>query len=244
MQSIQGDLLALAADGTFDVIIHGCNCQNAMGAGIAKSIRHRFPAAYDADLATKKGSRDKLGTFSSATIDCDKHSLTIVNAYTQFHWQGSGVKADYDAIRAVFQKIKSQFRGKRIGYPVIGAGLAGGDWNIISQIIVEELNGEDHTLVRFESRPTRQHFKLCGDTADGEEGLFYYEVEDGMIVRQICIVEDRIYWADVDDERDDAFGFTDQPEFDVAAIPDLGVEEVRQFEFDTLWHKGKTQASS
>ena len=30
-----------------------------------------------------------------------------------------------------------------------GAGLAGGDWDTISSIINEELEGEDHTLVVF-----------------------------------------------------------------------------------------------
>ena len=149
MQTVQGDLLSLAASGDFDVIVHGCNCQHSMGAGIAKSVRERFPAAYDADLATEKGSRAKLGSFSSATVDCDGHVLTIVNAYTQFHWRGRGVKADYDAIRAAFHRMKLQFSGSRIGYPLIGAGLAGGDWNIISQIIAEELEGENHTLVEY-----------------------------------------------------------------------------------------------
>jgi len=33
---------------------------------------------------------------------------------------------------------------------MIGAGLAGGDWGVISTIIKEELEGEDHTLVLFE----------------------------------------------------------------------------------------------
>jgi O-acetyl-ADP-ribose deacetylase (regulator of RNase III) len=37
----------------------------------------------------------------------------------------------------------------RIGYPAIGAGLAGGDWEVISSIIEEELKGEDHTFVKF-----------------------------------------------------------------------------------------------
>ena len=151
MQVVKGDLLALAAAGQFDVIVHGCNCQNTMGAGIAKLIKQRFPAAYEADLATEKGSRDKLGTISSATVDCGENSLTIVNAYTQFNWRGRGVKADYDAIRRAFREIKSQFSGRRIGYPLIGAGLAGGDWSVISQIIVEELEGEDHTLVEYQS---------------------------------------------------------------------------------------------
>ena len=39
------------------------------------------------------------------------------------------------------------FSGKRIGYPKIGAGLAGGYWNIISKIIDKELEGENHSLV-------------------------------------------------------------------------------------------------
>jgi len=56
---------------------------------------------------------------------------------------------DYDAIRTVFKQIKAQFSGLRIGYPAIGAGLAGGDWVIISQIIEEELEGENHTFVEY-----------------------------------------------------------------------------------------------
>lgn len=150
MQTVRGDLIALAIAGDFDVIIHGCNCQNTMGAGIARSIKQQFPAAYEADKATAKGSREKLGTYSSATVDCDGRDLTIVNAYTQFNWRGRGIKADYDAIRSVFARIKNDFSGERIGYPLIGAGLAGGDWGVISQIITEELDGENHTLVEYQ----------------------------------------------------------------------------------------------
>ena len=90
-----------------------------------------------------------LGSFSSAEVSIDDHQLTVVNAYTQFNYRGDGVKADYDAIRKVFGKVRSDFQGKRIGYPMLGAGLAGGDWDTISSIINEELDGEDHTLVVF-----------------------------------------------------------------------------------------------
>ena len=45
--------------------------------------------------------------------------------------------------------VKMEFAGRRIGYPMIGAGLAGGDWMMISRIISEELDGENHTLVEF-----------------------------------------------------------------------------------------------
>ena len=150
MRTVKGALLALAADGSFDVIVHGCNCQNDMGAGIAKTIKQKFPAAFQADLETEKGSKDKLGTITTATVDCDGHELTIVNAYTQFHWRGEGVLVDYDAIRSAFREVKNRFAGKRIGYPLLGAGLGGGDWTLISSIIDEELAGETHTLVEYQ----------------------------------------------------------------------------------------------
>jgi len=149
MHIIRGDLLHLARTGAFDVIVHGCNCQCQMGKGIALSIRQQFPAAYEADLRTPRGSSAKLGTFSSASVDVDGHVLTIVNAYTQLHWRGSGLKADYHAIRNVMRAIAHGFAGKRIGYPKIGAGLAGGDWSIISAIIDEELQDLDHSYVEF-----------------------------------------------------------------------------------------------
>ena len=149
MKTIHGDLLTLVLDGTFDVIVHGCNCQLVMGAGIAKAIKSTFPEAYDADRETNKADRNKMGTISFATVERDHHEITIVNGYTQFHWRGSGIRADYDAIRSVMTAVKSQFSGKRIGYPKIGAGLAKGDWDLISQIIDEELIGEDHTLVEY-----------------------------------------------------------------------------------------------
>lgn len=149
MRVIEGDLLELALAGEFDVIVHGCNCHCTMGAGIAKSIKARFPEAHAADLATSKGDRDKLGTISFAEIERPHHSFVVVNAYTQYNWRGPGKKVDYDAVRTAMQRVRHTFGGKRIGYPLIGAGLAGGDWDDIAPIIDTALDGEDHTLVRY-----------------------------------------------------------------------------------------------
>ncbi|NKF21208.1 macro domain-containing protein [Solimonas marina] len=150
MITIRGDLLNFALDGRFDVIVHGCNCQCTMGAGIAKQIKALFPEAYEADLRTVKGAREKLGTISFATITRGATSFAIVNGYTQFAWRGRGVKVDYDAVRSVMRHVRTEFSGQRIGYPQIGAGLAGGDWSTIADIIESELSGEDHSLVRYE----------------------------------------------------------------------------------------------
>jgi len=48
--------------------------------------------------------------------------------------------------------VKKNFSGKRIGYPLIGAGLARGNWEVIKKIIEEELSDENHTLVKFKGK--------------------------------------------------------------------------------------------
>lgn len=147
MKIVKGDLIQLAKQGHFDVIVQGCNCFHKMFSGVAKQIRENFPNAYLADLDTPKGAI-KLGTYSKAITG----DLIILNAYTQYRYgRDKTVQyCDYKAIDNVFKLIAGNFHGLRIGYPMIGAGLANGDWNVISEIIDKRLEGMDHTLVVFE----------------------------------------------------------------------------------------------
>src|SRR6476660_740589 len=119
MKTISGDLIQLAQNNEFDLIVHGCNCFCTMGAGIAKGIKAAFPAAFEADQASARGDRAKLGTCTSATIERKGMSLVVVNAYTQFDWRGSGPKVDYAAVHACFHWIKQQHPGVRMGLPKI-----------------------------------------------------------------------------------------------------------------------------
>lgn len=137
------DLIEMAKAGKFDVIVHGCNCHCVMGAGIARIIKKTWPAAYQADLATKRGDRGKLGTYSMAIVD----GLTIVNLYTQYNYTRDKVDVEYPALEEGLKKVKEAFTGLRIGLPMIGAGLAGGNWGIIKEIIGNTLHGEDATVV-------------------------------------------------------------------------------------------------
>jgi len=150
MKTVRGDLIKLALRGEFDVIVHGCNCMCTMGAGIAKAIKTTFPEAYEADRATDKGDRGKLGTISVAEVERGGRRITVVNGYTQFHWRGKKPLVDYGAVRGVMIEVAKRFSGQRIGIPMIGAGLAGGDWETIRGIIEQELGAEDCTLVKFD----------------------------------------------------------------------------------------------
>jgi O-acetyl-ADP-ribose deacetylase (regulator of RNase III) len=154
MRAVKGDLIALAKQGRFDVIAHGCNCFHLMGGGLAAQVKRHFPEAHAADMATPYGDRAKLGTCSVAVVATPAGALTIVNAYTQFQpSMGGGVDVDYEAVRDAMAWVKAHYAGKRIGLPQIGAGLAGGDWARIEAIIARQLGGEDVSIVIFGGTP-------------------------------------------------------------------------------------------
>jgi O-acetyl-ADP-ribose deacetylase (regulator of RNase III) len=115
-----------------------------MGKGIAKDIKKKFPEAYEVDCSTKKGDKSKLGTitFTKST------EPVVANCYTQYRYGNDGrLYCDYDALRSCMKNIKKNFSGKKIGLPKIGCSLAGGDWNIVSKIIAEELGDENITIM-------------------------------------------------------------------------------------------------
>ena len=91
MKTMRGNLLTLALEGHFDVIIHGCNCNGSMEAGIAQEISLTFPEACESDKKTTAGDRSKLGTISSARVLRNGRQLIVVNVYTQFNDSGPGV---------------------------------------------------------------------------------------------------------------------------------------------------------
>lgn len=157
--TVKGCLVTMAEDGEFNAIIHGCNCFHIMGGGIAHTIKDAFPQAYEADLETKKGDYLKMGTYSSAEIYRRnlRERFTVFNCYTQWNISaGNGpydqdVLVDYNAVYRVFSEINKNYNGLKIGFPMIGAGLANGEWDIIANIIEDAVddNANDWTLVKF-----------------------------------------------------------------------------------------------
>jgi len=152
MKTLKGNIFDYMDQGYFDVIIQGTNCFCTQGAGLAKQFKEKYPEVLKIDQTTKKGDRSKLGGYTYTNITTPtNHRISVINAYTQYHY-GKGLKADYDAIISVFNLISQNFsKESRIGYPMISSGHAGGDWQIISKIIDEELEGFEHTVVVYKT---------------------------------------------------------------------------------------------
>jgi O-acetyl-ADP-ribose deacetylase (regulator of RNase III) len=154
MKKVKGDLLALADQGQFDVIVQGCNCFNTMGSGIARSIKEKYPNAYVADCSTRQGDYNKLGNYTCAQVG----NLYVVNAYTQFGFNAPNSVEDvfeYTALAMILQKLAQEWPNARFGFPKIGCGLAGGDEFRIMSMIEDfsrkiGLSGGSVTVVEFE----------------------------------------------------------------------------------------------
>lgn len=147
-----GNLVSDAFD--YDVLCHGCNCWCVFGAGIAVDIRRAFPEAYEADCKTIPGDKNKLGYYTKAIINrASRKSLTVINCYTQFNSNPKEKPFNYQAFRSCLLKIQKEFTGKKIAFPLIGAGLAGGDWEVIRNDIKLYLDGEDVTIIYYDKQP-------------------------------------------------------------------------------------------
>lgn len=150
---IKGDLLALAEQGQFDAIVHGCNCFNTMGAGIAKQIADKYPQAMLADDATVRGDCTKLGnwTVSHANVA----GFAIINAYTQYNFSdGKTDVFEYDSFSVILRKLAMIHSDIRYGFPYIGMGLARGDKGRIIALLEDFSNtiansGGSCTLVEY-----------------------------------------------------------------------------------------------
>lgn len=120
------------------VICHSCNTMGKMGAGIALSIRRKFPIVYKKYMNAYDTNKLKLGTIQIVEVDDE---LYVCNMFTQKYYGRSGMYVNYDAFRECVKKINSWANDKNIQiyFPFkISSTLAGGDWNIILQIITEE----------------------------------------------------------------------------------------------------------
>lgn len=116
------------------ILVHGCNCFNTMGAGLARRIKELYPSAVTIDNATVSGDKDKLGTYTAVNIDRD---LIVANLYTQYNYGRGGIYLDYDALQKCFNNITT---GAMPDYMYlipknIGCGLAGGNPDIVGDMI-------------------------------------------------------------------------------------------------------------
>ncbi len=137
------------------IIVHGCNAWGVMGSGVALGVKTLYPGAFFTYRKAFEQRIDEgftnleLGSITFHKVDFNptfsKDSKIIVNGVTQINYgrDKNIVYVDYPAMREVFKKVNDlalSFGIEEVHFPLIGCGLANGDWDIVSKIIDEELD--------------------------------------------------------------------------------------------------------
>lgn len=152
MKTKIGDLLK---EVNYGVIVHGCNAQGVMGSGFARQVKELYPKAFEKYArwcnshyaAYDDHAYDIRSLIIGTVVPVEvKPNLVICNAITQFEYGTDRRHVDYEAIAEAFELISKTYAGSDIHFPMIGAGLGGGNWNIISTIIEETCKNCNLTL--------------------------------------------------------------------------------------------------
>lgn len=139
MKVVDGDLL----DVTEGLIAHQVNCRGVMGAGVARVIAKRYP---DVERVYRAHCRavEPLSLLGTSLVAVAGEGLLIGNVFGQLD-TGRGLQTDYTAVGNALDDLSAWWTGLRPTLHVpymMGCGLAGGDWDVYSELLDERWPGK------------------------------------------------------------------------------------------------------
>lgn len=134
-----------------DIIGHQVNTIGAMGAGLAKQIRSKYPAVYEdyRDFCKTNKGKTLLGRVYMAHLSNGK---SIANLFGQMSVGRNRQQTDYDALRRALSSLRKHTETNSLSVALpygLGCGLAGGDWEIVSKIIEEVFEDYEVTVYKL-----------------------------------------------------------------------------------------------
>ena len=128
IKMIKGNLVSAVLNGEVDMMMHVCNCQGVMGSGLAKEVKERIPEAYKVYMKYPRG----LGDYTKTN--------KVINLYAQDKYGYGKRHLNYGALSlslcTVFDDLDGEGFVGTVGVPYrMGADRAGGDWEIILEIL-------------------------------------------------------------------------------------------------------------
>jgi O-acetyl-ADP-ribose deacetylase (regulator of RNase III) len=139
LEYVKGDAVKALQEGKVDFLMHCCNAQGVMGAGIALQVREAFPESY----AYYKHWCETSGKGQWLLGRNVVHS-NVINAIGQ-HKTGRGKQVHYGAIAKCIAELGEDDRIRNVGIGMrptkiavpylMGCGLAGGDWTVVEELL-------------------------------------------------------------------------------------------------------------
>lgn len=146
------------------IIVQQVNAQGAMGSGIAKQILDKWPIVfgeYSAIVHPQRKDKGKQYMGMTIPVEVVEDKIIVCNIVgQQFYGKVPPAGApedfiftDYEALEEGLLAVGDIARDIKwpIHLPLIGCGLARGDWNVVRKIIERQLFDCDVTIWRLKS---------------------------------------------------------------------------------------------
>ncbi len=137
-----GDATNPVAEGP-KIIVHVCNDVGGWGRGFVVAISKRWPAPERRYRAWHRGEEKQPFALGEVQFVEVAEDIRVANLIGQRNLRTvNGVPpVRYEAIRQGLKRVALEARrlGASVHMPRIGCGLAGGQWDVVSQIVEEEL---------------------------------------------------------------------------------------------------------
>lgn len=152
LKIMEGDIL-LAHEAA---ICHQVNCQNVMGAGVAKALYTKWPEIKREyhEFCSGQRPRDLLGKIQIVELsEFPAGNKVVINVFGQLTFGHDKIcYTRYDALAKAFEEINRICAFKTIAFPYgFGCGLAGGDWATIEKLMLKYLYNVDVVIYMKEN---------------------------------------------------------------------------------------------
>jgi len=170
IQYVSGDLFVNRYN--VEAFAHGCNCKGAMGAGIAKGFKQRYPHMYE-EYKSRCRKQPREFNPGDSFLWKEEGQPSVFNLGTQEHyWR---CRASYQAIEQALKSMKRQADEediRTIAMPRIGAGYGSLAWERVKAIIERVFNDwPGRLLLSVFSMIGREHFTFTKNTSPENSGI-------------------------------------------------------------------------
>ena len=144
---VDGDATDLQGDGP-KFLLHVVNNIGLWGAGFVMAVSRRWPQPEEAYY--ELGSHDyyPLGLAQFVKVEEDLWVVNMIGQHGVGRRDGGPPPVRYEAIETALKVVavacldpayRGPYKAVAVHAPRFGAGLAGGDWKIIEQLVINEL---------------------------------------------------------------------------------------------------------
>ncbi|WP_299363808.1 macro domain-containing protein [uncultured Paracoccus sp.] len=179
LEFVKGDIF----DAPADIRVNTVNCVGVMGAGVALAFKQRYPDMFKDYQRDCKDGRVKPGMMH---IWKSLGGDWIINFPTKRDWRES---SRYEDIASGLEDLRKYLDGigqVTVALPALGCGHGGLDWNRVSEMIRNKLDGVDAHVLVFEPSASRKTGRSAvahptEDERKGAEQLGYSLIESDEI---------------------------------------------------------------